>query len=226
MSTVRRIGRLIRSKRASRQQPESPMEALQQAHAQRLDRLDGARRAVADLAASRRRVEVLAERTRAEIAHLDQQAEAAVAAGDEVAAREHLRRSVIAAGRLEDLAAQHHRLTEQVRGLESDLNRLEHQAEDSYLRAQSLRADHDAARAALARREDAVAAGRLEASGLERDAADRIRRLQAEAEAYEEIAGTDPGSEPVRAAFDELGTDEDVNLRLEAMRRRIDPPRH
>ncbi|GAA4429080.1 hypothetical protein GCM10023169_30960 [Georgenia halophila] len=219
-----RIRRLVRANRAATQQPTDPLVALEQVHAHRTDRLEGARRAVADLAASRRRVEVLAQRTRAEIEDHDRRAESAVAAGNDDAAREHLRRSLTAGQRLEDLAGQHRRLSEQVRRLEDDLGRLEAQVEDSYFRVQSLRADHDAARAALGRRTDAVAQGQVEAGGVEREAEREVRRLQAKADAYQEVAGTDPGSDRVRAAFDELAGEDDVSRRLESLHKRVDPP--
>ncbi len=224
MSTVDRIRRILRARRSAKTRSADPVTELERAHAARAERLDGARRAVADLAAGRRRVEVLAERTRREIEHHDTQAQAAVAAGDERAAREYLRRSVETGRRLDELTEQHRRLDDQLQGLERRLTSLEDETEDSFVRFQSLRTDHDAARAALGRREDAVAQGQADALGVEREAEREIRQLRARTEAYEEIAGTDPGSDPVREAFDELGTDDDVGRRLDEMRRRIDPP--
>jgi phage shock protein A len=149
LSIRNRLGRIVRANRteraAKRQGPVDPVQAVEAAHAQQVARLDQARRSVADLAANRRRVEILAQQAYAEVGHWDRQAEAAVAMGHEAGAREYLRRSIEAGKRVEGLTAQHRAIDAQVRRLEQDLVRLDHQVHDSFVQFQALRADHGAA---------------------------------------------------------------------------------
>lgn len=226
MSIRDRLGRIVRTGRteraARRQGPANPVQAVEAAQAEQFRRLDQARRSVADLAANRRRVQVLAQQADAERQQWERQAEAAVAMGHDAGAREYLRRSIEAGKRLEGLAAQHRTIDAQVRRLEQDLVRMERQVQDAWVRLQSLQADHGAARAALAMREAAAAAGR-QASGAQSAAVDaerEIRRLQARAAAYDEIAGADPDSARVREAFEELETEAAVRSQLEALKER------
>lgn len=226
MSIRNRLGRIVRANRAERtarrQGPVDPVQAVETAQTEQFRRLDQARRSVADLAANRRRVEVLAQQASAERQQWDRQAEAAVAMGHDEGAREYLRRSIEAGRRLEGLAAQHRSIDEQVRRLEHDLVSLERQVQDSYVRFQSLRADHGAAQAALQMREATAAAGR-QAAGAQSAALEaerEIRRLQARAAAHDEIAGTDPDSARVREAFDQLENEAAVRSQLEALKQR------
>jgi phage shock protein A len=218
-----RIARANRTERAARKQgPVDPVKAVEAAQAEQFRRLDQARRSVADLAANRRRVEYLAQQASAERQQWDRQAEAAVAMGHDEGAREYLRRSIEAGRRVEDLAAQHRTIDAQVRRLEQDLGRMERQVQDSWVRFQSLQADHGAARAALDMREATAAAG-LQAAGARTAAVDaerEIRRLQARAAAYDEIAGADPDSAQVREAFDQLENEAAVRSQLEALKQR------
>jgi phage shock protein A len=233
LSIRNRLGRIVRANRteraAKRQGPVDPVQAVEAAHAQQVARLDQARRSVADLAANRRRVEILAQQAYAEVGHWDRQAEAAVAMGHEAGAREYLRRSIEAGKRVEGLTAQHRAIDAQVRRLEQDLVRLDHQVHDSFVQFQALRADHGAAQAALQMREATAAAGQqaagAQAAALEAER--EVRRLQARAAAYDEIAGTDPDSARVREAFEQLESDGEVRARLEALERHwgIERPR-
>ncbi|MPV37537.1 PspA/IM30 family protein [Georgenia subflava] len=230
MSIRARLSRIVRANRAARKSaPADPVQTVEAAHAQQVEHLDRARRSVADLAAQRRRVEVLTHRARADEQSWNRQAEAAVAMRHDDGAREYLRRAIEAGRRAETLTAQHRTLDSQVRQLEDSLGRLERRVEDSRLHLQSLRAAHGAARASLEMREAATAAGR-EAVGAEAAAlaAEReVRRLEARAAAYDELAGTDPDSVQVREAFEQLETGTAADARLEQLKRRqgIEPPR-
>jgi len=209
MSIGRRLGRIIRANRSARQLPPAdPMQTLDETYANQLDLLDQARRSAADVAANRRRVELLADQAAAEVAALDRAAEQAVAAGNDDGARQALQRSIAVRKRMETLTAQRRQLDDQVRGLEQTLLRLEQRIEDSRLHYQSLKATHSAAQAALGMQEAVNSSGRQAADAREaaRQAEQEARTLQARAAAYEELSWSDPDSPQVRQAFEELET--------------------
>ena len=92
----RRLARIVRARRETRAPAPDPMVVLERAQLEQEERLDQARRAVADLVVQRRRVELLAVRASEEMARLNRGAEEAVGRGDDAAARELLRRSIVA----------------------------------------------------------------------------------------------------------------------------------
>ncbi|WP_127125178.1 PspA/IM30 family protein [Georgenia sp. SYP-B2076] len=229
MPIGRRLPRILRANKAARQTPTDPIATFEAARLQQLARLDEARRAVADLVVERRRVELLGERATAEVAHLGRQAEAAVAAGDDDGAREHLRRGLTVRDRLQALDAQWRALDATVHRLERAAAHLEDRARESEARYRALRADHAVARASLQLEQglDASARGAAVARAAALEAERQVRQLQAHAAAREELAWTDPDSARVRAAFEELETGpavEDELARLKA-RKGIDPRR-
>ncbi|NMR31307.1 PspA/IM30 family protein [Crystallibacter degradans] len=226
MSIGRRLSRIIRAKRsAASQEPENPISSLDGAHQHQLDLLDQARRSVADVAANRRRVELLAEQAAAEVASLNRSAEQAVQAGNDDGARQALQRSITVGKRLESLTAQRQQLDAQVRGLEQTLMRLEHGIEDSRLRYQSLKADHNAAQAALGMRETLTASGQqaAAANAAAREAEQEARRMQAQAAAYEELSWSDQNSPQVLQAFEELETRMGAEEELRQLKERRNP---
>ncbi len=207
MSIGRRISRIVRANRtAAKEKPTDPIQTVEQAHRQQLDLVDQARRSVADLAANRHRLELLAGEARAELDQLERRASSAVNAGDDDAARAALRRSLAVTKRLETLTRQRDDLDTQVRQLDSNLQRLETRVEDNGIRYQTLKARHGAAQAELGM-QDALAGSGQAAAGAEaaaRQAELEARRVQARAAAHDELSWTDPNSRRVEEAFEEL----------------------
>ncbi|KAE8762808.1 PspA/IM30 family protein [Georgenia thermotolerans] len=223
----RRLARIVRARREARAPAPDPLVVLERAQLEQEERLDQARRAVADLVVQRRRVELLAVRASDEIARLNRGAEEAVGRGDDAGARELLRRSIVTGERREELHAQRARLDAQVRRLEHGLGQVERRLEDSQSRYLALRADHDAARAATEVRAALGAAGQqaAETRRAAQEAEQAVRELRARAAAYDELAWTDPDGESVRAAFEELEHGRAAEAELERLkeRRALDP---
>jgi phage shock protein A len=227
MSLGRRLTRIVRVRRETRGPQPDPMVTLERAQLDQEDRLDQARRAVADLVVQRRRVELLAVQVTDEMAALNRRAEEAVGRGDDAAARELLRRSIVLGERRETLHAQHTGLDAQVRRLEHGVGQIERRVEESRIRYLALRADHDAARAATEVRGALGAAGRqaAETRRAAQEAERTARELQARAAAYDELAWTDPDAPAVREAFEELehGRAAEEELARLKERRALDP---
>lgn len=220
MSIRRRISAIIRSTRTAPGPDPNPLETLDATYQQQLDLLETARRSTADVAANCRRVELLAGQAAAEAAAFDRQAEAAVAAGDDAAARQALRGALAAGRRRDALEERRQVLDGQLRALEQSLGRLEQRIEDARLHYLLLRADHGAARAALGMQEAFRASGQGVAGAAERE----VRRLQALAAAREELAWSDPDSHQVHEAFEELETRLSAEAELPRLRNRTNPP--
>lgn len=229
MSIGRRLNRMVRARRSAPQPVQDPDAAIAAAQRDQEDRLDQARRAVADVAVQRRRTELLAVRASDEIARLSQEAEDAVAGGDDGAARELLRRAIVARERRDVLHARRADLDAQVQRLERSLGQVEQRVEESRLRYLSVRAGQDAAHAALDVRRALGDSGReaAETAAAAREAERAARELQARAAAYDELAWTDPDGPALRAAFEQLehGREAEDELARLKQRRGIDPGR-
>jgi len=224
VSIRRRIAGIVRPTRTA--PAPDPLASLDASYQQQLDMLEAARRSTADVAAHRRRVQLLAEQAAAQVESLNRQAEAAVAAGNDDAARDALRGALTAGKRRDALNVQQRALDSQLHGLEQTLGRLEQRIEDARLHYLKLRTDYGAAQAALGMQDALRAAGqgaadtRAAAAAAERE----VRRLQALAAAREELAWTDPDSHQVREAFEELETRLSAEAALTRLRARTDPP--
>lgn len=226
MSIRRRLTGILRSTRTAPAQAPDPLVTLDASYQQQLDMLEAARRSTADVAAHRRRVQLIAEQAAAQVESLNRQAAAAVAAGDDDAARDALRGALTAGKRRDALDGQQRALESQLRGLEQTLGRLEQRIEDARLHYLRLRANYSAAQAALGMQDalrasgQGAADGRSAAASAERE----VRRLQALAAAHEELAWSDPNSPQVREAFEELETRLSAEAELSRLRARPDPP--
>jgi phage shock protein A len=225
VSIRRRITAIVRSTRTAPAQAPDPLVSLDASYQQQLDMLEAARRSTADVAAHRRRVQLLAGQAGAQVESLNRQAEAAVAAGDDDAARDALRGALTAGKRWDALDGQQRALDSQLRGLEQTLERLEQRIEDARLHYLRLRANYSAAQAALGMQDALRVSGQgaVDARSAA-DAAEReVRRLQALAAAHEELAWSDPNSHQVREAFEELETRLSAEAALSRLRARTDP---
>lgn len=225
MSIGRRISRMVRANRsAKREKPTDPIQTVEQAHRQQLDLVDQARRSVADLVASRHRLELLCAEAQSELDRLDRRAEEAVAAGDDDGARGSLTRGIAVRKRLQTLVRQRDDLDAQVRQLDSNLQRLETRVEDNGIRYQTLKARHGAAQAELGM-QDALNSSGQAAAGAEaaaRRAEIDARQLQARAAAHDELSWSDPRSRRVEEAFEELEAGSDAERELAALKARKD----
>jgi phage shock protein A len=222
MSISRRISRIVRANKAPAQPPVDPMKLAADAYRAQYAALDQARRGAADVAAHRRRLEILANDATARVRHLEAQAMAAVDRGDDESARAALRGQLGARKHLQTLTLQLQETDLQVRRLASDVARLEERMSDSWLRHQALLARHAAAEASVSAQEALRSlAGPLQGGEWEaREAERELRRLQATAEAREELAWSDPSSPRVQQAFEELEAEAAARMELERLKER------
>jgi phage shock protein A len=187
---------------------EDPRETLDYSYERTLEMLQKMRRAVADVATSRKRVELQAQQLQRSAAKLDGQAQQAVAQGRDDLAREALTRRSAIGTQLADLQVQHDQLKAEEAKMVDASQRLQAKVEAFRTRKETMKASYTAAEAqtkvneaisgiseemgdvgtAMQRAEDKVASmqarsgalDELMASGALDDASTSSDRLQAE----------------------------------------------
>jgi phage shock protein A len=187
---------------------EDPRETLDYSYERTLEMLQKMRRAVADVATSRKRIELQAQQLQQSATKLEGQAKQAVGQGREDLAREALTRRAAIGTQLTDLQAQHDQLKAEEAKMVDASQRLQAKVEAFRTRKETMKASYTAAEAqtkvneaisgiseemgdvgmAMQRAEDKVASmqarsgalDELMASGALDDASASSDRLQAE----------------------------------------------
>ncbi|OYV46140.1 MAG: phage shock protein A, partial [Verrucomicrobia bacterium 21-51-4] len=105
---MKRISTIFQAKaNTALNKAEDPRETLDLSYEQQLENLTKVKRAVADVATARKRVEIQAEQIKSQGDKLADQAKAALAQGNEPLAREALTRREALVAQLKDLETQH-----------------------------------------------------------------------------------------------------------------------
>ncbi|MGH3459655.1 PspA/IM30 family protein [Aeromicrobium sp.] len=204
MGIGQRIANIFRSRRHDGEDVEALADRLDETYRSQLSHLQKVRRGVADVATSRKRVEVQLARLAQEAATLDAEAQAAVGRGDDDAARAALTRKVTLEKAASDLGKRHGALQSEERKLIGTADDLEQRIEDFRRRKDTLSARHSAAAA----RAEITGAGSGIASSMSdvnqaMEAAERhTRELEAKADAVDELVEGGIISAPGESADD------------------------
>ena len=155
--------------------PDDPREVLDYSYQRQLEMLTTVRRGVADVATSRKRVELQVSALEQQAAKLASQRERVLAAGDEVLASEVRSREAGIQQRLPELHRQMHTLTGQEEKLTLASQRLQAKVEDFRVQKETIKATYTAAegsqRVLEAFAEMGADASELEETDVEADAA-------------------------------------------------------
>src|ERR1700728_4290827 len=100
---------------------EKPDEMLDYSYNQMLEQITRIRRALVDIAASRKRIELQETQLQHSIDHLNDQARSALGQGREDLAREALSRKAAAQAQIDGMEPQHQQLTEEEQKMEQTL---------------------------------------------------------------------------------------------------------
>jgi phage shock protein A len=148
MSLMRRLSMIFKSK-ASRalDAAEDPRETLDYSYERQLDLLQQMRRSVTDVATSRKRVELQAQKLQRTAAKLEDQARQALAQDREDLAREALARRAALSNELQDLQVQHDQLRAQEEKLVGASRRLDAKVQAFRTRKETIKASYSAAEA-------------------------------------------------------------------------------
>ena len=225
MSLMKRISLIFRSKaNTALDRAEDPRQTLDYSYQRQLDLLSKVRRGVADVATSRKRVELQVNQLEQQAAKLTGQAEKAISVGREDLAREALTRKSGLAQQITDLKAQHAQLQGEEEKLTLAQQRLQAKVESFRTRKETIKATYTAAEAQTKIGEAMSGIGEeMGDVGLAiQRAEDKTAQLQARAGAIDELiasgalddVSTPGGGDDIARELDALGSAADVESEL------------
>jgi phage shock protein A len=208
---------------------ENPNEMLDYSYEQMLEHITRVRRALVDIAAARKRIELQEQQLQHTVAHLGDQAQAALGQGREDLAREALSRRAAAQQQIDAMQEQHQELGEQEQKLAQTLSQLQERVNSFRSQKEVMKAQYTAAQAS--------ASVNAEAAGISTDfgdsgaalarAQDKIATMQARAGALDELLQSgvleDVGgdTDDIQKELDEAGSAADVDRELAAMKAQL-----
>ena len=168
---------------------EDPRQTLDLSYEQQLENLTKVKRAVADVATARKRVEIQAEQLKSQGDKLAEQAKAALAQGNEPLAREALTRREAIAGQLKDLEVQHASIVEQQQKLEDTATKLQTEIEAFRTKKETIKATYTAAEASAHVNEavSGISTSMGDAGAAMQRAQDKVAEMQARSGALDEL---------------------------------------
>jgi phage shock protein A len=213
---------------AAMDKAENPAQTLDYSYEKQLEMLQKVRRGVADVATSRKRVELQIAGLDKQLATLDKQARAALAGGREDLAREALTRKSAVTQQITDLHGQLEQLTGQEQKLTVASQQLQSKVESFRTQKETIKATYSAAEAQVRINEAFTGiSNELGDVGLAiQRAEDRTAQMQARAGAMEELMATGAlevtgGKDALTAELERMAADNQVEDELAAMKAQI-----
>jgi phage shock protein A len=215
MTLMKRISLIFRAKAdKALDRAEDPRETLDYSYKRQLELLTKVRRGVADVATSRKRVELQAAQLQQQSDKLTEQAQKALSMAREDLAREALTRKSALTGQMNDLKAQHAQLQGEEEKLTLASQRLQAKVESFRTQKETIKAKYTAAEAQT--RINEAFSGISEEMGdvgmAVQRAEDKTAQMQARAGAIDELIAS--------GALDDassLNRGDDISRELEAM---------
>ncbi|HET9895777.1 MAG TPA: PspA/IM30 family protein [Streptosporangiaceae bacterium] len=208
---------------------EKPDELLDLSYEQMLDQITQVRRALVDIAATRKRIELQERQLTHSVDHLQDQAKAALAQGNEALATDALSRKATAQAQIDAMAEQHDQLTDQEEKLSQNLSILQHKVNDFRTRKEVFKAQYAAAQAETSIDEHltGISATIGDTGAALQRAHDKIANMQARAGAMDELlrsgvledVGGDTGD--IQRELDEAGQNAQVDHELAALKAQL-----
>jgi phage shock protein A len=234
MSLMKRISLIFRSKaNKALDKAEDPRETLDYSYQRQLDLLAKVRRGVADVATSRKRVELQVNQLEAQSTKLQGQAEKAISMGREDLAREALTRKSGLTTQISDLKAQHAQLQGEEEKLTLAQQRLQAKVESFRTRKETIKATYTAAEAQTRINEAMSGIGEeMGDVGLAiQRAEDKTAQMQARAGAIDELIASGAlddvsqvgGGDDIARELDAMSSDADVEVELAKLKSASQP---
>ena len=211
---------------------EDPRETLDYSYEKQLELLQKVRRGVADVATSRKRLELQIQGLAQQESKLDQQARAALAGGREDLAREALTRKSGLHQQIADLQEQLAGLQAQEDKLTAAAQQLQAKVESFRTKKETIKATYSAAEAQTKINEAfAGISDELGEVGLAMQRAeDKTAQMTARASAIDELVAsgaledvTSGGKDNITRELERMASESDVNAQLEAMKKELGP---
>jgi len=231
MSVMKRVSMIFKAKaNKALDRVEDPRETLDYSYQRQLEMLTQVRRGVADVATSRKRVELQMNTLQQQQKKLEGQAKQALGSGREDLAREALSRKAALDGQLGDLQAQYQSLQADEEKLTVASQRLQAKVEAFRTQKETIKATYTAAEAQT--RIGEAVSGISEEMGdvgmaIQR-AQDKTAQMQARAGAIDELMAsgaledvTGPPRDDIQAELDQMRGGQSVELELERLKGEI-----
>src|SRR5215472_11897840 len=187
------------------------------------------RRALVDITASKKQLELQEQQLQHSIDHLNDQAKAALAQGREDLAREALSRKATAQQQIDEMEPQHQQLNDEEQKMEQTLSALQQRVNDFRSKKEVMKAQYTAASAMTSVNEEAAGISKSfgdSGAALQR-AQDKIANMQARAAATDELLQSgvleDVGgdTDDIQRELDQASTNANVDAELAALKAQI-----
>jgi phage shock protein A len=229
MSISRRISTVFRAKaNTALDKAEDPREMLDYSYERQLEMLQQVRRGLADVATSRKRVELQQGQLQRSAGKLQDQAQQALAAGREDLAREALTRRAAVTSQVNDLQSQQASLQAEEEKLTLASQRLQAKVEAFRTQKETIKANYTAAQAetGISEAYTGVSEEMGDIGMAVQRAQDKTEQMQARAGALDELqasgaledASLPAGRDDVQAELDALSAGHDVDDQLARMK--------
>ncbi len=208
---------------------ENPNEMLDYSYEQMLDHITQVRRALVDITASKKQLELQEQQLQHSIDHLNDQAKAALAQGREDLAREALARKATAQQQIDEMEPQHQQLNDEEQKMEQTLSTLQQRVNDFRSKKEVMKAQYTAASAMTSVNEEAAGISKSfsdSGAALQR-AQDKIANMQARASATDELLQSgvleDVGgsTDDIQRELDQASANANVDAELAALKAQI-----
>jgi phage shock protein A len=234
MSILRRMSDVFQQKvSAAVDKAEDPSQALDLSYQKQLDALQQARRSVADVLTSEKRLEMQADQLRQSVAKLQNQARTALVQGKEDLAKEALTRAQVAQTQLDGLTQQIATVKQQEQKLEITVQKLQTRIETFRMQRDTMKAQYQAAQATTNVSEAATGLSEqmADASMMVDRSRDKIAQMQARSAAVDQLLDSGVLDNVATGSGDDidrrLGSgngDAAVQAQLEAMKQQLALP--
>jgi phage shock protein A len=193
MSVMKRLSGILQAKaNKALDKAENPADMLDLSYEKQVENLQKVRRALADVATAKKRLELQATQLQAQAQKLQDQAKQALGQNKEDLAREALSRRATLAEQLESLGTQHQQVEAQQQQLENTATRLQTQVDAFRTKKETLKASYTAskAQASIGEAVSGISESMTDAGMTLDRAQEKIAQMQARAGAVDELIDT------------------------------------
>ncbi len=198
---------------------EKPDEMLDLSYEKMLEQITQVRRALVEIAASRKRIELQEDQLQHSADHLQDQAKAALGAGREELAREALTRRAAAMQQIEQMEPQHQQLIEQEGKLAQTLSALQTRVNQFRTQKETMKAQYTAAQAMTSVSEGVAGISKsiTDSGATLQRAQDKIAGMQARSSALDELLesgvleSVGSGGDDIQKELDRIGAASSVD---------------
>src|SRR5215469_11534848 len=211
---------------------ENPNEMLDYSYEQMLDHITQVRRALVEITASKKQLELQEQQLQHSIDHLNDQAKAALAQGREDLAREALSRKATAQQQIEEMRPQRQQLNDEEQKMEQTLSTLQQRVNDFRSKKEVMKAQYTAASAMTSVNEEAagISTSFSDSGAALQRAQDKIANMQARAAATDELLQSGVledvggGTDDIQQELDAAGANAEVDKELAALKAQMARP--